>query len=49
MGHNLMGLVEEKTEVGEDDPKFLPAIAVFELPQQIPRQLILNENRQIKL
>lgn len=31
----LMGLVEEQAEVGENDPEFLPAIAVFELSEQV--------------
>lgn len=31
----LVSLVEEQAEVGEHDPKFLPAIAVLELPQEV--------------
>ena len=37
----LEGLVEEETEVGEDDPQLLPAIAVLELTQQVTTQLVL--------
>ena len=37
----LVLFIEEKTEVCKDDPQFLPAIAVLELAQQIPTQLIL--------
>ena len=37
----LILFVEEETEVCEDDPQFLPAIAVLELAQQISTQLIL--------
>ena len=31
----LVGLVEEQAEVGENNPEFLPAIAVLELPQEV--------------
>lgn len=45
----LEWLVEEQTEVGEHNPKFLPAIAVFEFAQQKPAQLILVlENKKEK-
>ena len=37
-----MGLVEEQAEAGEDHPELLPAVAVLELPQQVPRQLVLH-------
>ena len=37
-----MGLVEEQTEVGEDHPELLPAVAVLELSQQVPRELVLQ-------
>ena len=37
-----MGLVEEQAEVGEDHPQLLPAVAVLELPQEVPRQLVLD-------
>ena len=37
----LEGLVEEETEVGEDDPQLLPSIAVLELTQQVATQLVL--------
>lgn len=29
----LVGLVEEEAEVGEDDPQFLPTVAVLKLAQ----------------
>lgn len=32
-GHHLVRLVEKQTEVGEDHPELLPAVAVLELPQ----------------
>ena len=35
-GHHLVGLVEEEAEVGEDHPQLLPAVAVLELPQEVP-------------
>ena len=38
-----MRLVEEQAEVCEDYPQLLPSIAVFEFPQQVPRQLILQD------
>lgn len=41
-----MCLVEEQAEVGEDNPQFLPAIAVLELPQQIPRELVLAQKEK---
>lgn len=41
-----MCLVEEQAEVSEDDPQFLPAIAVLELPQQIPRELVLAQKEK---
>lgn len=31
----LVSLVEEQAEVGEHNPKFLPAITVLELPQEV--------------
>lgn len=43
---HLVGLVEEQAEVGEDHPELLPAVAVFELPQQVSRQLILQRRRK---
>lgn len=43
---HLVCLVEEQAEVGEDDPQFLPAIAVLELPQQIPRELVLTQKEK---
>ena len=38
-----MGFVEEQAEIGEDHPEFLPAIAIFELSQQVSRKLVLKE------
>jgi hypothetical protein len=38
----LIGFVEEETEVSEDDPQFLPAVAVLELAQQEAAQLVLQ-------
>lgn len=32
---DLVSLIEEQAEVGENDPEFLPAIAVLKLPQQV--------------
>ena len=46
---NLVGFVEEETEVRENHPQLLPAITVLELPQQIATQLILKINSDIKL
>lgn len=43
---NLMGLVKEQTEVGEDHPKLLPAIAILEFSQQISGQLVLYGNKK---
>lgn len=31
----LVGLVKEQTEVGENNPEFLPTVAVLELPQEV--------------
>ena len=39
--HYLMALVEKEAEVSEDHPQLLPAVAVLELPQQEPTQLVL--------
>ena len=33
---DLVSLVEEQAEVGEDHPQLLPAVAVLELPQEVP-------------
>lgn len=41
-----MRFVEEQTEVGENDPEFLPAVAVLELPQQVSRELVLAQNKK---
>lgn len=38
----LMSFVEEQAEVCENHPEFLPAVAVFELSEQISRQLVLH-------
>ena len=32
---NLVSLVEEQAEVGENHPEFLPAVAVLELSQEV--------------
>ena len=42
-GTHLGGFVEEQAEVGEHHPQLLPPVAVFEFPQQVPRQLILQD------
>jgi len=39
---DLKIFVEEKTEVGEDDPQLLPTIRVLELALEIPTQLVLS-------
>lgn len=31
----LVSLVEEQAEISENDPEFLPAVTVLELPQQV--------------
>lgn len=31
----LVSLVKEQTEVGENNPEFLPTVAVLELPQEV--------------
>lgn len=36
----MMRLVEEETEVGEDNPELLPAVGVLELSQQVAAQLV---------
>lgn len=38
-----MRFVEEQAEVGEHHPQLLPAIAVLELSQQVPRELVLKD------
>lgn len=38
----LVCFVEEKTEVCEHDPQFLPSISSLELPQQFSTHLILK-------
>ena len=43
---DVVCFVEEETEVGEDDPELLPAVAVLELPQQVAAQLVLNTHKQ---
>lgn len=44
-GAYLVRFVEEQAEVGEDHPQLLPAIAVLELSQQVPRELVLRDSR----
>ena len=44
--HHLVRLVEKQAEVGEDHPELLPAVAVLELPQQISRQLVLQNRKR---
>lgn len=39
----LKRFVEEEAEIGENDPQFLPAIAVFEFAQQVTAQLVLSK------
>jgi len=39
---NLKVLVEEKTEVGKDDPQLLPTVRVLELALEITTHLILS-------
>lgn len=41
-----MRFVEEQAEVGEDDPQFLPAVAVLEFPQQVSGELVLAQNEK---
>ena len=41
----LVCFVEEKTEVCEHDPQFLPSISSLEFPQQFSTHLILKYNR----
>lgn len=43
---HLVRFVEEQAEVGEDDPQFLPAVAVLELPQQVSGELVLAQNEE---
>lgn len=43
-----MRFVEEEAEVREDHPQLLPPVAVFEFPQQVPRQLILQDREAWK-
>lgn len=40
---DLVGLVEEQAEVGEHHPQLLPAVTVLELPQEVTRQLVLQQ------
>lgn len=42
-----MRFVEEQAEVGEYHPQLLPAIAVLELSQQVPRELVLHGNAEV--
>lgn len=44
----LVRFVEEEAEVREDHPQLLPPVAVFEFPQQVPRQLILQDREAWK-
>ena len=41
----LITFVEEQTEISEDNPEFLPAIAVLELSQQVATKLVLKMAR----
>lgn len=41
-----MGLVEKEAEVGEDHPELLPPVTVLELSQQVPGELVLEEDGQ---
>ena len=38
----LKGFVKVQTEVSEHNPELLPPIGVFELPQQVARQLVFK-------
>jgi hypothetical protein len=38
----LESFVEKEAEVGEDDPEFLPAVAILEFPEDITAQLVLK-------
>lgn len=42
---HLVWLVEEEAEVGEHHPEFLPTVAVFELSQQVSRELVLEPQK----
>lgn len=46
MSGDLVSLVEEQAEVGENDPEFLPAIAVLELPQEVTWELVLHRGKE---
>ena len=43
---NLIRLVEEEAEVGENHPQFLPTVAVLELAQQVTAQLVLKQKHR---
>ncbi len=42
MSADLVSLVEEQAEVGENNPEFLPAVTVLELPQEVTWELVLH-------
>lgn len=44
-----MSLVEEQAEVGENNPEFLPAVTVLELPQEVTGELVLHRGRQQRM
>lgn len=41
----LVSLVEEQAEVGENNPEFLPAITVLELPEEVTWELVLHRGK----
>lgn len=46
MRADLMSLIEEQAEVGENDPEFLPTVTVLELPQEVTRELVLQRKEE---
>lgn len=46
MRADLMCLIEEQAEVGENDPEFLPTVTVLELPQEVTRELVLQRKEE---
>jgi hypothetical protein len=46
---HLEGFVKVETEVGEDDPELLPAVAVLELAEQVAGQLIFQRPLLLKI
>ena len=45
---HLEGLIEVETEICQHHPEFLPAVRVFELPEQVAAELAVDGRRRVR-